>query len=262
MGPAINHGLLIETAALTDTGKLRENNEDCLFVLDTDAPNTLGAQSFGIYLIADGMGGHNSGEVASETASRIISETLLDSLKPVSRAQSPSHIVKRAIEKANKEIYKLAGAKPELEAMGTTITLGLRLDNQIYIGHVGDSRAYLIRQGRILQLTEDHSLVAYLLKEGKITPQEAEIHPERGKIFRCLGVPGNVGADVLNYTLCNSDSLLFCSDGLNAYVSDDEILDHLLLREAASQTCKKLVNLSNSRGGGDNTSVIVINISL
>jgi serine/threonine protein phosphatase PrpC len=262
-----NRYLSFETAALTDTGKVRHNNEDRLFVLNKRIPNQFEAKSIGIYLVADGMGGHQAGEIASEMAMRIITDTLLNSLGKGQESVSPYDLVVQSIEKANIQIYNRASLSPELYAMGTTVTLGFRLDNDLYLGHVGDSRAYLIRKGQIRLLTEDHSLVAELVKKGVITPNEAKTHPDRGKILRCLGGSDNIRIDTLiqasgasKIILADNDSMLFCSDGLNSSVSDGEILRFLSDRESASKTCKKLIDLANSRGGGDNISVIVVNV--
>jgi protein phosphatase len=259
--------LLFDTAVLTDRGMVRRNNEDSSLALDVSEPNTLGAESYGIYLVADGMGGHQAGEVASEMATQMISATLLDSLRQASESLSPSHLVKQAMERANTEVYNMAGSNPEFSTMGTTVTLGLRLGNELYLGHIGDSRAYLIRKGRIQQLTEDHSLVACLLKAGAITLEEAKMHPDRGKILRCLGVSAGVTIDTYRQTgnqdkltLHNGDSLVFCTDGLTGYVSDGEILDCLQGGGNAHSICQDLVNLANLRGGEDNISVIVVKV--
>jgi protein phosphatase len=213
------------------------------------------------------MGGHQGGEVASEMAVKIISDSLKESLKPAAEPLNPDKIIKKAIEKANQEIYNAALSTPELYTMGTTVTLGLRLDNRLYIGHVGDSRAYLVRIARIRQLTEDHSLVVRLFKEGIITAEEAKTHPERNKIYRCLGVSARVDTDTYRrvggkdwLTLINGDILLFCSDGLSGYVSDEEILDCLLQAGGAESACRELVRLANLHGGEDNISVIVVRV--
>jgi protein phosphatase len=149
--------------------------------------------------------------------------------------------------------------------MGTTVTLGFRLDNELYIGHVGDSRAYLVRKGKMRQLTEDHSLVAQLIKEKVITPEEARTHPDRSKILRCLGVSGETRIDSFNpegnehkLNIQYGDVLMFCSDGLCGYAPDDEILSCLNKKEDAKTLCQSLVNLANLKGGGDNISVIVV----
>jgi serine/threonine protein phosphatase PrpC len=259
--------LSFETAALTDVGRVRKNNEDCVFALNGREPNAFGAESYGIYVIADGMGGHRAGEVASEMATQIVSATLIDSLGREGKSRSPSYLVKHTVEQANKQIFDMAATRPELYSMGTTITLGFRLDDALYIGHVGDSRAYLIRKGTIRRLTEDHSLVAQLLKEGKITPEESKRHLDRGKILRCLGASDNVTVDTLIkngkeriLTLYIGDTLLFCSDGLTSDVTDDEILDCIKESNNAKDTCKKLIDLANYKGGGDNISIIIVRV--
>ncbi len=261
-------GLSFETAALTDVGMVRKNNEDCFFALDGSEPNAFGAESYGIYIIADGMGGHRAGEVASQMATRILSTTLIDSLRREGKSRPPSYLVKHTIEKANRQIFNMAVSRPELYSMGTTITVGFRLNNALYLGHVGDSRAYLIRKGTIRQLTEDHSLVARLLKEGKITPEEAKKHPDRGKILRCLGASDNVTVDTLiqngkarRLKLYNSDTLLFCSDGLTSHVPDSEIFYYIEKSDNAGNACRRLIDLANHKGGGDNISIIIVKVS-
>jgi len=260
-------GLSFTAAGLTDIGMVRTQNEDNLFVLDDEEPNSFGALSHGIYIIADGMGGHQAGEVASEIAVRVISKELLVGLETTSDPISPTTLVEKAIEQANSEIYNASKSKPELFGMGTTITLGFRLDNRLYLGHVGDSRAYLMRKGKLQQMTEDHSLVARLIKEKAITQEEARFHPDRGKILRCLGVSDKVMIDFSNQvnhgnllTLIHGDSLIFCSDGLSGYISDLDILNCLKKNNIASITCKELIDLANSSGGGDNISVIVVRV--
>jgi protein phosphatase len=252
--------LTFKTVSLTDVGLVRKNNEDSLFALDKRGRNALGAASFGIYLIADGMGGHRAGEVASKMASSVVSSFLLENMKQARLEQSPVQLVRQAIEKANSAIWETAAGEPGLSSMGTTLTLGFRLDDELYIGHVGDSRAYLVRGDKILRLTEDHSLVAALVKEGAITPAEAKSHPDSGKILRSLGTSGTIEIDNINIKLQTGDVILFCSDGLTASVSDAEILACLKPAGEPGNVCKKLVALANSRGGGDNTSVIVVNV--
>jgi protein phosphatase len=246
---------------------VRENNEDSSLALETSLPTTPETVSLGIYIVADGMGGHQAGEVASKMAVRIISTTLLDKFREAKGVSSPSLFIKQAIEKANAEIHARAHSNPQLSSMGTTVTLGLRLDNTLYLGHVGDSRAYLIRGGRIKQLTEDHSVVAQLLKAGMITPEEAKTHPDQGKIFRCLGTSEQVAIDTYsqsgkkdNLILQNGDSLVFCTDGLTGHVSDDEILDCVQKGNDAHSTCRDLILLANLRGGEDNISLIVVRV--
>ena len=256
--------VIIDASALTDTGMVRQNNEDSLLVLDSGA---MYKKSSGVYLVADGMGGHQAGEVASNMAVQIISEELSDILENDGGRLSPNLLIGQAMQRANAEIYEKARGKPELFNMGTTLTLGLRLENRLYIGHVGDSRAYLVRKRRIRQLTEDHSLVAQLYKEGIITAEEAKNHPERNKIYRCLGVSTEVDVDSYRKVggkdwlrLRAGDTLLFCTDGLSGYVSDTDCRDSLLQADDAESACRKLINLANLGSGEDNVSVIVVRI--
>ncbi len=246
---------------------IRENNEDSSLVLETSLPITSETVSLGIYIVADGMGGHQAGEVASKMAVRIISTTLLDDFREAKGAPSPSLLVKQAIDKANAEIHASASSNPHLSSMGTTVTLGLRLDNGLYLGHVGDSRAYLIRGEGIKQLTEDHSVVAQLLKAGMITPEEAKTHPDRGKIVRCLGTSEQVAIDTYSQSgkkdklaLQNGDSLVFCTDGLTGHVSDEEILGCVQKSDDAHSACRDLILLANLRGGEDNISLILVQV--
>jgi len=260
----MQRSLHFDTACITDIGMARKNNEDSCFVLETNKPSDSGIDSYGVYLIADGMGGEKAGEVASNKAIAAISSFMLESLKAEPTPELFSDLVKLAIEKANSELYQTAKSNPQFSNMGTTVTLGLRVNNELYLGHVGDSRAYLIRGNAIRQLTQDHSVVAGLLKAGMITPEGARQHPERGKIFRCLGTSTNVVIDTYKdaggeekLTLQCGDSLVFCSDGLTAHISDEEILAEVGKSNGAYKACERLIWLANQRGGSDNISVIV-----
>ena len=257
--------LYFDTASLTDLGMIRQNNEDSCFTLEVTQSTDLGTDSYGIYLIADGMGGEQAGEVASTRAVAGISSFILDSLRTPNKPQSFSELVRQAIEKASVELYHLARNDQKLSSMGTTVTLGLRVNNELYLGHVGDSRAYLIRRSVIRQLTQDHSVVAGLLKAGMITQEEARQHPDRGKIFRCLGSSPNILIDTYKeigneekLILQRGDSLVFCTDGLATHVSDDEILTEIEKPDDAYDACQRLIWLANQRGGTDNISVIVV----
>jgi PPM family protein phosphatase len=255
-----NRGLSFETAALTNAGKVRKNNEDRLFFLEKEKPDTLGAGSFGIYLVADGMGGHRAGEVASSLAASIISQMLIAGLSGGFGPPSPILLLKQAIETANAEIFRLSSKQKGLKSMGTTITAGLRLDNDLYLGHVGDSRAYLMRKDVIHQITEDHSVVAYLLNKGLITPDQAKNHPDQGKIYRSLGAAEKVEIDIITRTLETGDSLVWCSDGISTYLTDREIGEYVKGSADARDACQKLIEKANNRGGEDNSSVIVTNV--
>jgi protein phosphatase len=256
--------LHFDTACITDIGMVRKNNEDSCFLLEITKSSDLGVDAYAVYLIADGMGGEKAGEVASNKAIAAISSFMLESLKAAPTPELCSDLVKQAIEKANSELYQMAKSSPQFSNMGTTVTMGLRVNNELYLGHVGDSRTYLIRGDTIRQITQDHSVVAGLLKAGMITQEVAKHHPERGKIFRCLGTSASVVIDTYKdmggeekLTLQRGDSLVFCSDGLTAHVSDEEILVEVGKSNGAYKACERLIWLANQRGGSDNISVIV-----
>lgn len=254
-----------DTAMSSDKGMVRENNEDSCFVLETGKSTSSRKAYYGLYLVADGMGGHRAGEVASSRAIEIISSTILDKIKTPDTETTLPQIVLEAIEKANNEIRTIAQSNPAFSGMGTTVTLGLRAGNQLYLGHVGDSRAYLIRGGKITRLTHDHSLVAGLIEAGMITEEESKHHPDRNKIFRCLGNSPQVSIDTYreigdedSLILQQGDNLAFCSDGLTNHVSDSEILVVVVEAKSANQACQRLITMANQSGGDDNISIIVV----
>ncbi len=257
----------VEAASLTDTGLVRDKNEDAVFIIDEESPNAYGARSFGLYLVADGMGGYKGGEIASGTASRVISGNVLRNLKAKTISQSPGDLLRQSVELAHREILSIASKRPGLRSMGTTVTVALRLDLQLHLAHVGDSRAYLIGRGGIQQLTEDHSVVGRMLAQKLITPEQARTHADRGKIMRSLGLTSSVSVDTR--ILCtpkgilplrDGDALVFCSDGLSDFVSDDEIAKSVCRFADCADVCKDLIELVNKRGGGDNASVLVVRV--
>ena len=259
--------LHFDTALQTDRGMVREGNEDCCFVLDSTWSGQSQMASYGIYIVADGMGGHRAGEVASSKAVEVLSASILEGLRQSGEARPYSQLVTQAIEKANTEIYNMACFDPQLSSMGTTVTIGLRVNDELYLGHVGDSRCYLIRDGNIEQLTEDHSVVGGLVRAGMITPEQAKTHPDRAKIYRCLGTADAVSVDTYEgsasegkLTLQAGDKLVFCSDGLTGHVSDTEIKDCAERETSAESICRYLTSLANQSGGEDNISVIAIRV--
>ena len=258
-----NTKYFIDTAIISNQGIVRDNNEDCGFALDMRVWKESVDNSFGFYIVADGMGGEQAGEVASSKAIDQISRIIRDSWDHTSHIDC-NQLIKTAIESANREIYSLASETPELNPMGTTVTLGLRIGLELYLGHVGDSRAYLIKDGDILRLTEDHSLVASMIKAGVITEEEAKCHPDRGRIFRALGIAREVLVDTLKdekLDLQIGDTLIFCTDGLVNYVNDDELLAEISQVDSVDAACTLLVTLANARGGEDNITTIVVKIN-
>jgi protein phosphatase len=245
---------------ISDIGRVRKNNEDC-FSMD---------ERLGLFLVADGMGGHASGEVASRMAVEIINETYSRPFKgrkgPLLGNYDPtltpaSNRVLSSIRFANMAIFDAAQRKKEYHGMGTTIVALLIQDETATIANVGDSRIYRIREGLIEQLTEDHSLVYQQLKIGLITEEEARTSKAKNIITRALGVMKNVPIDVDEHVIQEDDRFILCSDGLTDLVKDEEILEIVTNnKEGPSQTCNLLIELANKRGGHDNITVLLVHI--
>jgi protein phosphatase len=228
------------TTALTDVGRVRSANEDA-FVIDDDAR---------MLAVADGMGGHQAGEVASATAIAALQSGLQE-----------GHPIDEAIVDANTAIVERASGDPDLRGMGTTLTAAVFDDDHVLvIGHVGDSRAYLLRNAEFEQLTVDHSVVAELIAAGQLTEAEAEIDPRRAMITRALGIDVDVDVDVINVDLAVGDRLLFCSDGLTTMVRDDAIADVLRTETDRGRAAQELVEAANSAGGADNITVVLVDV--
>jgi serine/threonine protein phosphatase PrpC len=236
----------MKVAAKSDIGRVRANNEDCLLV---DEP-------LGLLVMADGMGGHAGGEVASAIAVATIAAYLKEHLaQPV--PVDPAAALQAAIRAADEAIRTHARMHRTLRGMGTTVVLALCRGEQVHIAHVGDSRAYLLHDGELRQLTEDHSVVARLVRAGQLTPRRARTHPLRHQITRSLGSREAV-ADSLRITWQSGDYLLLCSDGLTTMVEDHRIAE--LVRQCNTDVqaaCETLVARANANGGEDNVSVIL-----
>jgi PPM family protein phosphatase len=231
-----------QVASVTDTGRKRRHNEDA-FV--SDPP---------LFAIADGMGGAQAGEVASRLAASALRES--------GHEGSGEDRVAQLIQDANRLVYQRSGEDSSLWGMGTTMTLALVEDGRVVIGHVGDSRAYLIRKGMLDQLTEDHSLVAELTRAGKLSEEEAEIHPQRSVITRVLGTDPEVDVDTLSVDARTGDIFLLCSDGLTSMVDDEDILRIVNdKRDDLAAAAKALVKAANRRGGEDNITIVFFEIA-
>ena len=230
------------TVALTDTGRKRRHNEDVYVV---DPP---------IFAIADGMGGANAGEVAAALAA--------DALRETADGGSGEKAVVTLIQEANRRVYQQATEDTAKSGMGTTMTVALLDDGRVRIGHVGDSRAYLIRDGELSQLTDDHSLVGELVRSGKLTPEDAETHPQRSVITRALGTDPDVDVDTITIETRSGDLFLLCSDGLYSMVGNDRILELVERnRRDLDATAKALVAAANKGGGDDNITVVAFEIA-
>jgi len=232
----------------TDAGRTKEINEDNLFI-DED---------IGLFIVADGIGGHNAGEVASEIAVKVISSTIKEKIANRNNINM-STVIKESISKANDEIFKMSRGNIGLNGMGSTIILALLNKRKLHIANVGDSRAYLIRNNTINQLTEDHTLVSTLVRMGKITKEEAKIHPRRNVITNALGVNERVESYIKSTNIRKSDYILLCTDGLTDMLDDEEIRAIVVSKNnSIDEKCKTLVRRANERDGKDNVTVILI----
>ena len=233
----------MKVVAKTHCGKVRPINEDS-YLVPEDGDR--------IVLVADGMGGHQAGEVASAMAASAIRQS-------AKKAAGRDISVKTAVSwvrQANKAIYRAAGEDLSRSGMGTTLTFLYLMDGHAMLAHVGDSRCYLIRQGEIYQLTQDHSLVAELVRRGEITSEQAKTHPYRNIITRALGTDDTVAVDAQDLSVEKGDVFLLCSDGLSNYLEREELLQ-LVLESEAEEVCDKLVDLALERGGRDNITVVI-----
>lgn len=240
---------MIRVGFKTDRGQVRKENQDACFVL----------HSQNVFLLADGVGGGNSGSLASKLAVSHMAQRIKD--RPVSEYVGQAAIkeyMEDLMETANATIIQEAMDKPENMGMATTLTACAVVGKMAYFIHIGDSRAYLIRGGEMIQITEDHSYVNDLLKRGLITPEEAEQSTERHKITRALGADRTVEPDFYSRELEDNDLILLCSDGLYGEVDKEEIIDICLEEEDMTSMANSLVERANYYGGYDNISVICI----
>ena len=235
-------------AARTDVGIVRSGNEDNYMMLAEQ----------GIFIVADGMGGHAAGEVASEMAVRITSQSI-GSLRGVSDEEAGERI-RTAIRAANDAIFERTLSEHDKRGMGTTVTVVVLLPNRYLIGQVGDSRAYLFRDGKFHQLTKDHSYVQEQVDAGLLTPDQARIHPYSNVITRCVGAGIDVVPDIYFGSLEQGDVLLLASDGLTGMLEDEELTTILSSDGGPQAWVDRMVTEANRRGGLDNITAIVIRI--
>ena len=239
--PHTRKGATTTFGSRTDIGCLRDHNEDSLVVTPP------------LFAVADGMGGHAAGEVASEIAVNVLAER--------APAHPDSEALGRAVEEANRAVIRAAHEGRGREGMGTTMTAAMLEGERLIIAQVGDSRAYLLHQGKLQQLTRDHSLMADMIEAGQLTPEEARSHPNRSVITRALGSDPHTQPDLYEINVETGDRLLICSDGLSGMVCDNEI-ESTLARVRDPQRCaSQLVNEAIANGGHDNVTVIVADVT-
>ncbi|MEB2343636.1 MAG: Stp1/IreP family PP2C-type Ser/Thr phosphatase [Deltaproteobacteria bacterium] len=237
--------MILRAAVGSDVGRRRAANEDH-FAL---------APEIGLYLVADGLGGHVAGQIASEIAA----EAALRALQTLQgTGMTLAEKLRYAVISANREVHDTARRRRELAGMGTTLVALLAQEGRAALAHVGDSRAYLVRGGRIRQLTDDHSLVGELVRRQEISAADAREHPQRHVLTRAVGVRPNVEPDLAELTPEAGDVFVLCSDGLTGHVQDDEIAGAAGRLEDPQEAVDSLIRLANERGGEDNITVTVV----
>jgi protein phosphatase len=232
---------IAEKASLTDVGRQRQSNEDSYLEREP------------VFAVADGMGGARAGEVASRMAVEAFDER-------AEAPRGPEEMLRDVAQEANRRIYEMAQGDSEHAGMGTTLTAAMVVDRDVAVGHVGDSRLYRFRAGGLERLTDDHSLVEELVRQGRLTPEEAEGHPQRSIITRALGPEPDVDVETFTHTARPGDVYMLCSDGLSGMVSDEEMA--AILREAGSlqEAAQSLVETANRNGGKDNITVVLFRL--
>ena len=229
------------STVVSHTGRKRRRNEDA-YVFEPP-----------LFAVADGMGGARAGDLASRLAAAAVRAGEVDG--------NGKERVVSLIQQANSSVYKRSSEDAEAAGMGTTMTVALVEDSVVTFGHVGDSRAYILREGALEQLTEDHSLVAELVRVGKLSPEEAESHPQRSVVTRILGTDPDVDVDTFTVDGRPGDVFLICSDGLTTMIGDDDIGRVLTERSSLDDAAKELVQLANKAGGEDNITVVAFDLT-
>ncbi len=250
----------LEIVGLTDPGMVRGHNEDAI---DYDP-------AAGLVILADGMGGYNAGEVASGIATTLLSQGIKAAIEvmpphlPETMSQKPAahRILRLEIEKANLAIFQTAQSQPQCAGMGTTLVTALFYDNRLTVAHVGDSRLYRLRDGLLQTLTRDHSLLQEQLDSGLITPEEARQSHNKNLVTRAVGIDPQLEPELNDYDVALGDLYLFCSDGLNDMVDDEDIAAVLnQLNTHLPEAAQQLIQMANDNGGRDNVSVVLVRIN-
>ncbi len=240
----------MRTAYKTDIGRIRSVNEDCAAVSSDLNGMTLA-------LLADGMGGHKAGDVASQMTIDVLQRELSAIHHEMSVKQWEEAMM-QAIDRANTEVYNKASQSTEFLGMGTTLVIGIMSKNRLSIAHIGDSRAYLLHKGQLNRITEDHSLVNELLKTGQISEQEANLHPRRNVITRALGTDQTIEADIGHTEWYQGDILLLCTDGLSNLLSESSMVEILNMDLSLEGRADLLIERALEAGGEDNVTVVLV----
>lgn len=245
----------INVVRFTDVGLLREHNEDAV----------ASDLSIGLLVLADGMGGYNAGEVASEIAVLMITAEVTEAMQNASRLKKSalywlpeSQILADAVEKTNAAIYQISQNQPQCAGMGTTLVAGIFTDNKLVVGHIGDSRMYRLRDEQLVRLTEDHSVVQEQINAGMMTQEQAKLSHHKNLVTRALGVDPGVELDLQELDVEVDDVYLLCSDGLSDLIDDTEIANTLIESDGdIAHAAARLIQSANENGGTDNISVVI-----
>lgn len=241
---------MIKAYAKSDKGKIRESNQDYYYISNS-------IDDIQLYLLADGMGGYNGGEIASKMAIETAKSYIESNFNQIEKdRESIIQLLGSSMEYANMIVYEKSKENDELKGMGTTLEVCLIYNNRAFIGHIGDSRIYRIRKEFMRKLTQDHSYVQKLVKEGSITQEQAAHHPQKNMLMKALGCNAFVEPDVMVKGFLKDDILIMCSDGLTNLVSQEQIFKSA--KNNIEQAPKELINIANENGGYDNITVIVI----
>ncbi|MFQ5942782.1 MAG: PP2C family protein-serine/threonine phosphatase, partial [Anaerolineales bacterium] len=256
-GMALSNHTLVGTSQ--STGVERAHNEDALFSMLASSAGENAVPDFGLYVVADGMGGHRSGEVAASLSVRSVAHRLsadplmqLFDLNGSADSRPLQDLVRQALQEANKSVVN------RVPGGGTTLTVALVLGNQMTIGHVGDSRAYILTQGEPQVITRDHSLVNRLVELGQLTEAEAAVHPQRNVLYKAIGQGANLEVDVETFPIPKNGFLFICSDGLWGVVPDEEIQRIAWGADHPQAACDELVRAANAAGGPDNITAVLV----
>ncbi len=239
---------MLKSFSRTDIGKKRKLNQDYIFSSDEKIGNLSN-----VFIVADGMGGHAAGDLASKSAVEVITRSIGESFE-----SNPSIILRKAIEAANERVFEVAEANPELEGMGTTVVAATFIGRFLQVANVGDSRLYIIHDREIRQVTVDHSLVEEMVRRGAVTREDSSHHPKKNIITRAVGVKETVDVDLFTEELEDGDMVLLCTDGLTNMVSDERIRMTVAASRDVTEAVIHLVDEANEQGGKDNISVILV----
>lgn len=237
----------MKTYSITDVGQKRKMNQDYVYTSEKSIGNLPN-----LFVVADGMGGHNAGDFAS----KYTVEQLVKSIKS-SQEKNPIKIIRQSIEYANNELLKMANNNEELNGMGTTLVVSTIVNEYIYIANIGDSRLYVINDD-IKQITKDHSFVEEMIRRGEIDREDARNHPDKNIITRAVGANSEIAVDFFELKLEENDTVLMCSDGLTNMIEDEAIKKIIKKQKDVVDKAKKLVEIANNNGGKDNIAVVVI----